>query len=55
MVRENHPEFQENQRRLKYKYLGGAKDNRKEATADPEYNTNENTDKSVGATGRDPS
>lgn len=50
MVNENHEEFFNHQR--KSTYLDNTRNNAKHATTDPEYNNKNNTDISVGATGR---
>jgi hypothetical protein len=52
MVNNHLNEFLKDQKRGERKYLAGAKDNRKSATSNPEYNNNNDTDKSVGASGR---
>ncbi|MED3553817.1 hypothetical protein ACTHO0_20460 [Cytobacillus praedii] len=52
MTNENREEFLKNQRDLKYRYLGGTRDNRTEATSDPAYNNRSDTDMSPGAEGR---
>ncbi|MEQ2526140.1 hypothetical protein WMO40_05450 [Bacillaceae bacterium CLA-AA-H227] len=53
MVNPNQDKFLKEQRDLKQQYLGGARDNRTERTSDPEYNNKNDTDISVGATGRE--
>lgn len=53
MVNENTEEFLKHQRNLKHQYLSGARDNAKEMTLDPDYNNPNDTDISVGATGRE--
>lgn len=52
MTNENRKEFLKNQRDLKYRYLGGTRDNRAEPTSDPAYNNRSDTDISPGAEGR---
>jgi hypothetical protein len=53
MVNPNTDKFLKDQRDLKHQYLEGARDNRKRMTSDPAYNNKNDTDISVGATGRD--
>lgn len=53
VVNPNQDKFLKEQRDLKQQYLGGARDNRTERTSDPEYNNKNDTDISVGATGRE--
>jgi hypothetical protein len=50
MVNENFNKFRREQQEHQSVYLGGAKKQR--GKNDPEYNNQDNTDKSVGATGR---
>jgi hypothetical protein len=50
MVNENFNKFRKEQEKHQSAYLGGA--NRQRGKNDPEYNNQEITDKSVGATGR---
>lgn len=50
MVNENFNKFRKEQQEHQSVYLGGA--NRQRGKNDPEYNNQENSDKSVGATGR---
>jgi hypothetical protein len=50
MVNENFNKFRKEQQEHQSVYLGGA--NQQRGKNDPEYNNQENTDKSVGATGR---
>ncbi|WP_102274608.1 hypothetical protein [Cytobacillus massiliigabonensis] len=52
MTNENRKAFLKNQRELKFRYLGGTRDNRTEATSDPDYNNRSDTDISPGAEGR---
>ncbi|MED3563042.1 MULTISPECIES: hypothetical protein [Bacillus] len=52
MVNENWNEFNKIQQKHQASYLGSEK-RRKPGLNDPEYNNQDNTDKSVGATGRD--
>ncbi len=51
MVNINTNEFLKHQR--KTSYLDNTKNNPSKQTSDPEYNNKNNTDMSVGATGRD--
>lgn len=53
VVNPNRDKFLKEQRDLKQQYLGGARDNQTERTSDPEYNNKNDTDISVGATGRE--
>lgn len=53
MTNDNREKFLHDQRDLHNQYLGGARDNRKSANSDPEYNNKNDTDISVGAVGRD--
>ncbi|TKC19866.1 hypothetical protein [Robertmurraya kyonggiensis] len=53
VVNPNRDKFLKEQRDLKQQYLGGARDNRTEMKSDPEYNNKNDTDISVGATGRE--
>lgn len=53
MVNPNRKKFLKEQRDLKHQYLEGARDNHTSATSDPNYNNKNDTDISVGATGRD--
>jgi hypothetical protein len=52
VVNENFDKFRQEQKEHRSEYLGG---NRKQKSGlnDSEYNTQDNTDKSPGATGRD--
>jgi hypothetical protein len=50
MVNENFNKFKKEQQEHQSVYLGGA--NQQRGKNDPEYNNQDNTDKSVGATGR---
>jgi hypothetical protein len=50
MVNENFNKFRREQQEHPSVYLGGA--NKQRGKNDPEYNNQDNTDKSVGATGR---
>jgi hypothetical protein len=50
MVNENFNKFRKEQQDHQGVYLGGT--NQQRGKNDPEYNNQENTDKSVGATGR---
>ncbi|MEH7253643.1 MULTISPECIES: hypothetical protein [Bacillaceae] len=50
MVNVNFKKFKKVQQEHKSTYLGG--DNQPYGVNDPEYNNQDNTDKSVGATGR---
>jgi hypothetical protein len=50
MVNENFDKFRKEQQEHQSVYLGGA--NRQRGKNDPDYNNQEITDKSVGATGR---
>jgi len=50
MVNENFNKFRKEQQEHQSVYLGGA--NRQRGKNDPEYNNQEITDKTVGATGR---
>lgn len=50
MVNENFNKFRKEQQEHQSVYLGGA--NQQRGKNDPEYNNQDNTDKSVGATGR---
>jgi hypothetical protein len=49
----DHKTFQNKQRDLKNRYIGGARDNQTPRQSDPEYNSGNNTDMSPGATGRE--
>lgn len=51
MVNENFDKFAKTQQAHQGEYLGSAK-NQKPGLNDAEYNNQDNTDKSVGATGR---
>lgn len=53
MVNPNREKFLKEQKDLKGQYLAGARSNRTEMTSDPTYNNNNDTDISVGATGRE--
>ncbi|MCM3691565.1 hypothetical protein [Neobacillus niacini] len=50
MVNENFNKFKKEQEHHQGVYLGGA--NQQRGKNDPEYNNQDNTEKSVGATGR---
>ncbi|MEH7112447.1 hypothetical protein V7124_08690 [Neobacillus niacini] len=50
MVNTNFKRFKKEQQKHKSTYLGG--DNQPYGVNDPEYNNQDNTDKSVGASGR---
>jgi hypothetical protein len=50
MVNENFNKFKKEQQEHQGVYLGGA--NQQHGVNDPEYNDQDNTDKSTGATGR---
>ncbi|MEH7010319.1 hypothetical protein V7087_05785 [Neobacillus niacini] len=50
MVNEDFNKFKKEQQNHQGVYLGGA--NQQHGMNDPEYNNQDNTDKSVGATGR---
>jgi hypothetical protein len=52
MVNPNTKKFLKEQRDLKHEYLEGARPNNTEMTSDPAYNNKNDTDISVGATGR---
>lgn len=52
MTNENRKEFLKNQRDLKYRYLGGTRDNSAESTPDTAFNNRSDTDISPGAEGR---
>lgn len=54
MVNPNREKFLKEQRDLKNEYLEGARANKTEMTSDPAYNNKNDTDISVGATGRKP-
>lgn len=54
MVNPNREKFLKEQRDLKNEYLEGARTNKTEMTSDPAYNNKNDTDISVGATGRKP-
>ncbi|WP_157081467.1 hypothetical protein [Neobacillus soli] len=51
MVNQNFDKFKQAQKEHHPQYLGGTK-NQKPGLNDPEYNNQDNTDKSPGATGR---
>ncbi|WP_157042257.1 hypothetical protein [Neobacillus jeddahensis] len=51
MVNENFDKFRQEQRKHKAEYLGG-KNNQPPGLNDPDYNNQEITDKTPGATGR---
>lgn len=53
MANNNTERFLKAQRKGKTGYLAGARDNRTGANSNPEYNNNNDTDISVGATGRE--
>jgi hypothetical protein len=52
MVNMNFDKFNSIQQKHKSRYIGGDK-SQQQGINDPEYNDNQNTDKSPGATGRD--
>ncbi|WP_181213210.1 hypothetical protein [Mesobacillus zeae] len=52
MVNENHDKFQKAQRHVN-SYIGDVKGNTRKPHSDPAYNSQENTDKSPGAAGRE--
>lgn len=52
MVNENFDKFKQIQQEHKAEYLG-SRGKQKPGLNDPEYNNQDNTDKSVGATGRE--
>lgn len=53
MVNPNREKFLKAQKDFKDEYLEGARDNRTKMTSDPAYNNKNDTDISVGATGRE--